>query len=168
MFMNTTKQYPVFKKSLAGIITVIILGSFILVRGTKEKSQFHHVTGKITYIGKVYEELPVRDRGKYRYLSIDTYPKMFELFIGKDFGDFKPKYDKINSLKEGDDIVVYYDSDSKETDIRLNRLVQFIDKDGSPYFVRGSKDKNFGFFLIGMGILLGGVILYLNKTGKII
>jgi hypothetical protein len=166
--MNIKKQYPVFKKSLAGVITIIILGSFILVRGIKEKSDFHRISGRITYLGKVYEELPNRDKGKYRYLLIDTYPKMFELFIGKDFGDFKPKYERIDSLKPGDDILVYYDEDSKETDIRLNRLIQFIDKEDKPYFIRGSKDKNFGFFLIGIGILLGGIIFYLNKTGKII
>lgn len=166
--MNTKKQYPVFKKSLAGVITIIILGSFILIRGTKEKTDFHRIAGRITYLGKVYEELPTRDKGKYRYLLIDTYPKMFELFIGKDYGDFKPSYERIKELKPGDDIVVYYDVSKNETDIRLNRLTQFIDKDGKPYFIRGSKDKNFGFFLIGIGILLGGVIFYLNKTGKII
>lgn len=166
--MNIKKQYPVFKKSLAGAITIIILGSFVLVRGIKEKSDFHRISGRITYLGKVYEELPNRDKGKYRYLLIDTYPKMFELFIGKDYGDFKPKYERIDSLKLGDDILVYYDVNSKETDIRLNRLVQFIDKEDKPYFIRGSKDRNFGFFLIGIGILLGGIIFYLNKTGKII
>lgn len=166
--MNIKKQYPVFKKSLAGAITIIILGSFVLVRGIKEKSDFHRISGRITYLGKVYEELPNRDKGKYRYLLIDTYPKMFELFIGKDYGDFKPKYERIDSLKPGDDILVYYDVNSKETDIRLNRLVQFIDKEDKPYFIRGSKDRNFGFFLIGIGILLGGIIFYLNKTGKII
>lgn len=166
--MNIKKQYPVFKKSLAGAITIIILGSFVLVRGIKEKSDFHRMSGRITYLGKVYEELPNRDKGKYRYLLIDTYPKMFELFIGKDYGDFKPKYERIDTLKPGDDILVYYDVNSKETDIRLNRLVQFIDKEDKPYFIRGSKDRNFGFFLIGIGILLGGIIFYLNKTGKII
>lgn len=166
--MNIKKQYPVFKKSLAGAITIIILGSFVLVRGIKEKSDFHRISGRITYLGKVYEELPNRDKGKYRYLLIDTYPKMFELFIGKDYGDFKPKYERIDSLKPGDDILVYYDVNSKETDIRLNSLVQFIDKEDKPYFIRGSKDRNFGFFLIGIGILLGGIIFYLNKTGKII
>jgi hypothetical protein len=166
--MNIKKQYPVFKKSLAGVITIIILGSFILIRGRKEKSDFHHIAGKITYLGKVYEELPKRDKGKYRYLSIDTYPKMFEIFIGKGYGDFKPRLERIKELKPGDDIIVYFDVDSKETDFRLNRLIQFIDKDGKPYFIRGTKDKNFGFFLISIGILLGIWILYLNRTGKII
>lgn len=166
--MNAKKQYPVFKKSLAGVITILVLGSLILIRGTKEKTEFPHISGKIIYKGKVYEELPKSDKGKYRYLNIDTYPKMFEIFVGKDRGDFKPDYEQIDSLRKGDTIEIYFDIDPTETDIRLNRLIQFIDKDGKPYYIRGSKDKYGGYFIIGLGILLGAVLVYLKKTGRVI
>ena len=166
--LNKKKQYPIFTKSIIGVIIIIVLGLFILIRGTKEKTEFQNITGRITYLNKTFEELPNRNQGKYRYLSIDSYSKVFELFIGKDFGDFKPKYEKIDDLKIGDNIVVYFDVDLNETDVRLNRLLQFIDKDGQPYFIRGSKDKTGGYFFIIIGILLSGLIIYLKKIGKII
>lgn len=166
--MNTKRQYPIFKKSIAGIITILILGSIVLIRGTKDKTEFHQMTGKIVFIDKTFEELPLRHIGKYRYLSIDNYPKVFSIFVGKDFGDFKPYLEKIDDLEVGDEIVVYFDEDTQETDNRLNRLIQYIDKNGEPYFMRGSKDKNGGYFFIGLGIILGGFIIYLKKAGKII
>ena len=166
--MNTKRQYPVFKKSIVGVITILFLGSMILIRGTKDKIEFHQLTGKIVFLAKTFEELPLRHEDKYRYLLIDNYPKVFTIFVGKDFGDFKPHLEKIDDLKVGDEIVVYFDEDTKETDNRLNRLIQYIDKGGKPYFVRGSKDKNGGYFFIGLGILLGGMIIYLKKKGKII
>ncbi len=166
--MNTKRQYPIFKKSIAGIITILILGSIIMIRGTKDKTEFNQLTGRIVFLDKTFEELPLRHIGKFRYLLIDNYSKVFTIFVGKDFGDFKPHLEKIDDLKVGDEIVVYFDEDPKETDNRLNRLIQFIDKDGKPYFMRGCKDKNGGYFFIGLGILLGGLIIYLKKVGKIV
>lgn len=166
--MNIKKQHPIFTKSLVGVITIIVLGSVILIRGTKGKTEFQTITGRITYLEKTYQELPNRHHGKFRYLAIENYPRTFELFVGKDFGDFKPQFERIDDLRAGDNIVVYFEENSNETDARLNRLIQFIDKDGQPYFVRGSKDKTGGYSIIVIGILLGGLIFYLKKTGRII
>ena len=166
--MNTKRQYPVFAKSLAGVVTIFILGCIILIRGVKDKHEFHQLTGKIVFVGRTFEELPLRHAGKYRYLSIDNYPKIFTIFVGKDFGDFKPHLERIDDLKVGDEIVLYFDEDEKETDKRLNRLIQYIDKNGKPYFMRGSKDKNGGYIFIGLGIILGGWVIYLKKAGKVV
>lgn len=166
--MDTKKQYPIFKKSMAGVITIIVLGSVILARGTKEKGEFNHMTGRVTLLEKTYQELPIRHPGKYRYLSIDSYPKVFQIFIGKDAGDFKPKLEKVDDLKIGDEIVVYYDEDPTETDIRLNRLIQFIDKDFKPYFIKGSWDKFGGYLFIGLGLFFGVLILILKEKGRIL
>ena len=166
--MNKKKQYPIFKASIVGVIIILVLGSSILIRGTKEKTEFQNIKGKITYLDKSYEELPNRNQGKFRYLAIENYPKVFELFVGKDFGDFKPQYEQIDDLRIGDNIVVYFDENSKETDVRLNRLIQFIDKDELPYYIRGTKDKTYGYFIIIVGILLGGLVFYLKKNGKIL
>ncbi|HEY3370730.1 MAG TPA: hypothetical protein VGK10_07775 [Prolixibacteraceae bacterium] len=166
--MKTKLQYPIFKKSIAGVITILILGSFILIRGTKDKTEFHQLTGKVVFLDKTFEELPLRHLGKYRYLLIDNYSNVFEIFVGKDFGDFKPLLERIDDLKVGDEIVVHFDEDSKEKINRLNRLIQYIDKDGKPYFIRGNKDKNGGYFFIGLSIILGAFIIYLKEIGKII
>ncbi|MCU0443688.1 MAG: hypothetical protein MUE85_02140 [Microscillaceae bacterium] len=41
-------------------------------------------------------------------LKVKGYPKTFELFIGKDFGDFSPEFEKIDDLKLGDKIDVFF------------------------------------------------------------
>ena len=82
--MSSKKQYQIFNKSLAGVITILLLGSGILFRGTKDKSDFEQITGIIKYLDKKYQEFPNRHQGKYRYLLIDSYPKIFEIFIGKE------------------------------------------------------------------------------------
>jgi hypothetical protein len=162
------KQYPIFNKSLIGVMTILALGTTILIRGAKDKVGFESITGQIVYLEKTYEELPNRHHGKYRYVELDAYPKVFELFIGKEFGDFKPHYERIDDLSVGDTIVVYFDEDTKESDSRLNRLVQFMDKDSQPYYIRGTKDKTGGYFFIISGMLLGAWILYLKRIGTIL
>ncbi len=152
---------------MAGVITILVLSILILFRGNKTKLDFKHVKDNLIYIEKSFEELPNRHQGKYRYLKLESYPKTFELFVGKDFGDFKPDFEQIDNLKVGNEIDIYFDETSTETDFRINRLVQFIDKNGEPIFIRSSKDKSLGFFLFGFGFVFGAVLFYLKKIGRI-
>lgn len=168
--MNTPlrKVYPIFRQSTVGVVTIIGLALAVLLRGQKDKNEFHQAAGSVTYLGKTYQELPLRHAGKYRYLQIDAYPKVFEIFIGNESGDFKPHFEQIDRLKAGDHIVVYYDETAAADDDRINRLVQFIDTDRQPYYIRGSWDKYLGYFLMGAGAALGLGLLYLRSRGKII
>lgn len=166
--MSTRKQYQIFLKSLAGVITIIILSSLVLFRGTKDKSEFKKVSGNVVYLNQTFQELPNRNKGKYRYLMIDNYPKAFEIFIGKDPGDFKPEYEIIDSLKVGDEISIFYDESNREKDPRINRLLQYIDKQNQSYYIRGKRDKYFGYFGIMAGLLIGVWIFYLKRKGTII
>ena len=166
--MSSKKQYQIFNKSLAGVITILILGSGILFRGTKDKSDFKQITGIVKYLDKNYQEFPNRHQGKYRYLSLDNYPKTFEIFIGKDPGDFKPKFENIDALRLGDEITVTYDETNRETDPRINRLLQYIDKQDQTFYIRGSRDKVFGYFCIMSGVIIGIWIVYLKRKGTII
>ncbi len=150
-----------------GAITIIALSAFLLVRGKKEKSEFQNITGTIISLEKTFQELPLRDQGKFRYLIIDTYQKAFEIFVGKDPGDFKPEFEKIDNLRVGDKISVYYDENLKYPDARINRHLQFLDKDSSPYFIRGSQDKIFGYGLLAFGIIMGIILLVLKNKGTI-
>jgi hypothetical protein len=114
---------------------------------------------------------PDRHIGKLRYLKIGGYTKYFEVFIGKDFGDFSPAYERIDSLKTGNLLTVYYSEDqlsNKATDDELiNRDAQFIDKQNQPYFIRGSKDRYGSYFFMSVGICLVVTLLILEKKGII-
>jgi len=166
--MNQKKTPPnIFNKSMYGVITIIVLASVILARGKKEKNEFLNLNGTIISIEKTFQEFPIRHSGKYRYLIINNYQKVFEIFIGKDPGDFKPELEKIDELKVGDMISIYFDEDPRDTDLRINRLMQFIDKDSAPYYIRGSQDKTFGYILIVVGIVIGILILVLKNRGTI-
>lgn len=165
--MSTKKVRIIFLQSLAGVFSIVVLSFYIFLRGNKNKFDFYQASGKITYLEKSYQDFPNRHYGKYRYLQIDKYSRVFELFAGKDFGDFKPDMEKIDELKMGDKITIFYDEITNRDDVRLNRLAQFIDKGKQPYFIRGSKDKYFGYFGIGIGLVIGGWLFYLKSKGKI-
>ena len=148
-------------------ILLIIVSGFLIIRDTKPKTEYSKLRGIISYYDKTYGELPNRDMGKYRYLKINNYPYEFELYIGKDFGDFKPEFENLDGLKVGDNISIYgYETnDTKQSGI--NRNTQFIEKDNQLYFKRGAQSKIIGIFLIGcsLGLILIGFIFM--KQGKI-
>ena len=97
--MKFTKSHPVFLESLAGALTVLVLAFFVIYRSAREKEAFYSTEGSIVFLDSTYNDLPLRDMGKYRYLKVDSYPKVFELFTGSDPGDFSPKYEKLNTSK---------------------------------------------------------------------
>jgi hypothetical protein len=151
-----------------GIVSILVLGFIISIRGYKEKKDFYQVTGIITSITRSIPSYSNRHDGKIRYLQVKGHPKPFELFIGKDPGDFSPAFEQLDQLKAGDVITVYYDEDeltgSSIDDV--NRLAQFIDKNQQPYFIRSDKDKYFGYFAIGMSACIGATLLLLDRKRR--
>lgn len=117
-------------------------------------------------LDKHYRQLPVRDAGKFRYLKLDNYPYVFELFTGKDPGDFSPKLSRIDELKKGDKITIYmYESNDINRD-GINRNAMFIDRNGTSYFQKGNSKQLLGIIMIA---LLFGLIIFcyaLWKKGK--
>lgn len=153
---------------MLGVFTILFLGFGILTRGQKSKQEFYSVQGAIVGIEKTLEGYPNRHEGKMRYLVVAEYPKPFELFIGKEAGDFKPAFEQLDMLRKGDIVTIYYDEETNtQTDDSINRLAQFIDKGQQPYFIRGNHDKYGGYAAIAMGALIGVSLLLLKKTGKI-
>jgi hypothetical protein len=130
------------------------------------------VTGPLLAIKMELPDHPDRHVGKLRYLKIGGYSKYFEVFVGKDFGDFSPAYERIDSLIISDPLTVYYSedhiSDKSTDDDLINRDTQFIDKKNQPYFVRGSKDKYGSCFFMSVGICLIVTLLILEKKGIIV
>ena len=152
--------------NLRGIIAVSIALTAIMIvyiqLNSKEKVEYEQSTGQIIYFEKQFGNLPTRDFGKYRYLKIDSYEYPFELFVGSEAGDFKPKFEQIDKLKLGNTITVYYYQTSTVFNEGINRFVQFIDKEDLSYFERGNSSKIVGIVVISICILLliGGVVLW--------
>lgn len=159
--------YALFSKTMTTLAGICILAGTLYFRGTKPKSKFIKQTGIITYLGKTYADLPNRHHGKYRYLLFDGYPRVLELFIGKDPGDFSPNYENLDQLRLGDTITIYYDEPLNEKTEQVNRLAYFIDKGNTAYFIMGSRDKYIAYFVWGFSLLLA-VVLVALKRKKII
>jgi hypothetical protein len=127
----------------------VALFLYFIYRGSKEKSSYPSVTGRIISYTKRSGTPLNREFQKHRYLEIDAYPLPFDIFIGKDFGDFKPQFEQVDKLSIGDTITIYFYETQKDFKIGINRGIQFIDKKGQSYFERGSSKNAFAFGMIG-------------------
>lgn len=166
--VNQQRAY-IFGKSMFGVAIILALGFVILTRGQKQKHDFNSITARIISIGRTFPGAFNRHEEKTRYVQVGNYPKAFELFIGHDLGDFSPALEKIDALKVDDIVTVYYDEEETNAadDATVNRLAQFIDKDGQPYYIRGNKDKYGGYGIIAAGVLIGLTLLILKRKGTI-
>ena len=169
--MSTTEKKPIFKKSLISCLLILVFGIYLTTRGTKEKIEFESITGPIDYFDETFQEITYGGKGDHRFIHVAGFPVVFELFVGKATGDFSPKFENLDELDLGDEITVYFADKTpfqKNNDLRLNKTVQFIDKEEQAYFIRGNKDKYGGYAAIGFSILMSGSLLILKRTGKII
>ena len=164
--MSAGRSYPFFETLIVVTLVIIFTGASILIRGLKDKKDFPNVSGKITYLDKLFEDLPKNTTNQYRYLIIDNYPKVYEIFIGKNWGGFMPVVQKIDSLNVGDEISIFFEADAREDD-RLNKSAYFIDKGTQPYFVRHRLKVYIGYFLIGVGSVFSMLLFYLKSRGTI-
>ena len=149
--------------ALFASIVVLVLASIIIVNSSKPKNEYQESTGTIEYLDDEYGELPIRNKGDYRYLKISSYPLFFEIF--------EPNREEttstIDDLKVGDVITIYYYENSSTGEAGLNRFAQFIDHQSRPYFIRNSFQKSLGYFLIGLAIIVSLLALYFWKKGKL-
>ncbi len=155
--------------NLRGIIVVAIALSAMMVvyiqLNSKDKLEYEKTTGQVSYIDKQLGQLPLRDLGKYRYLKVEGYEFPFEIFVGSESGDFKPKFEQLDNIAIGDTITIfYYQTEDTKRD-GLNRFTQYIDKRKVSYFERGDSSKTLGGVVILMSVLLtiGGFILWKKK-----
>lgn len=166
--MKVKEPKEIFYQALFGSIFITIFGIYLSIRGNKEKADFTQVTGTIDFYDINFDNLKKRD---HRYIHLIEHPLIFDLFIGKETGDFSPKFEQLDKLKIGDKITIYHDNQTpfqKNRDLRLNKTVQFIDMNGQPYFIRGNKDKYGGYLLGTLGVILIFSLIALKKFEKII
>ncbi len=109
-----------------------------------------------------------KESSKFRYLRLDNFSKTFQLFIGKGSGDFKPEFEKIDALKIGDSVTIYFDENFKTKEDSINRLTYFIDKGNEAFFIKGGFEKYVAYFIIGIAIIFILTLIILKKKGKII
>ena len=146
-----------FRGIIAIAVGLIIMTIIYIKNNSREKKDYAKTTGEIVYLDKRLGELPSRDVGKYRYLKLQGYPYPFEIFVGKDPGDFGPKYEQIDHLQPGNIVsVFYYETDNTHSE-KINRYIQFIDKGEISFFERGDSQRTLGVFMIGFcGLLIAG------------
>lgn len=160
------KPHVLFFKTMITLAGVSVLGAILFFRGTKPKSAFTRETGVIAHSGKSYADYPARN-GKFHYLLLEGNARPFELFIGKDPGDFSPAYEKLDGLQVGDTITIYHDELLVQSIKPVNKLAYFIDKGKTAYFIKGSRDKYFAYFIWGFCLLFSAVMVILKRKGII-
>jgi len=152
---------PLTFRVVVGVCLVISITFCILIaRSTKEKTDYEHVTGKITYLDQKMGDLPFRDLGSYRYLKLNGYEYPFEIYTD----DQGPVMD---SLKIGDVVSAYFYKTGHTEEEGVNRFMQFVEKDKKVYFKRGNVVVIIGIVAIAMLIALCVWCYGLYKKGKI-
>jgi hypothetical protein len=158
-------KHPIFLKSLFGVMTILSFGLYLVARGQKEKKDFIHSKGQVVYYADNHPEIS-RPRGKHKYLVIESYNRLFELYVPEEQTE---KYTfNYNDIKLGDVIDIYFDENSFASDKRTNRSMKFIDINGKNIFISNPNDKTAGICFIGVGISIIVLLIVLKQKGKII
>ena len=166
--MTTNKKF--FIKFLMGSIFIITFGIILFLRLDKKLSDLNQIKGEVTFYSQNLPGLTNHKDNKHRFLRLDQNQFAFEFYIGKDFGDFKPKFEKLDIIAIGDSVTVYFEDKLPFQDGQkaiLNKDAQYVYLDGEPIFIRGNKDKYGAYFFLITGMLLLSISGYL-KYAKII
>ena len=159
------KPAPTYFGSMISVVLLFFLGVSLIAKSQKGKESFYHITSPITSIADSPNDAPEAHEEDIRYLQLKTYPVTFELTIGNKSGFFNPRFERIDELKTGDIITIYFEN-IKPSNSNSNRKVQFIDKNEQPYFIRGRGDIYVGCTAIGFSILLMVAILTYRKQNR--
>jgi hypothetical protein len=163
--LTTNHKHPIFLKSLFGVATILFFGLYLTFRGVKEKKDFIHSRGQVNYYADNYSDIN-RPNGKYKYLTVDSYNRPFELYVPESQTEkYTFKYD---AIKIGDVIDIYFDENNFAADKRTNMSMRFIDKNGERIFFSNPNDTVAGFCFIGVGLAIMLTLIILRQKGKIV
>jgi hypothetical protein len=152
---------PLTFRSITFISLAIMITSILHVRfNSKQKEEYDYVQGRITYLDQEMGDLPSRDKGKYRYLIVDTYPFPFEIYADD-------QANKIDNLNIGDQVSIFFYETRYTKSDRVNRYIQYLEKEGMVYFKRDNLQKITGYILITISLLLIIFAFALWKSKKI-
>lgn len=149
-----------FRIIVAVSFVLSIIFCVVMWRDSKEMKDYDHLTGKITYLDKQLGNLPNRDMGSYRYLKIENYRYPFEIYTDEQGA-------RMDSLKTGDEVTVFFYQTGNTEQEGINRFAQFIEKNSKLYYKRGNFMITVGISMIVCLILLSVGCYFLYKKGKI-
>ena len=155
-----------FRATVAFSIAMTGIVLFYLHKNAQEKSAYDSITGKIMMLEQRYDKWPIRNVGKFRYLGIEGYPYVFEIFVGNEPGDFSPEFEQIDSLRVGDVVSIYYYETNDTRADRLNRFAKFIDKGSKSYYEDGDSGLTIGIVMVILMVVLVAGSWVLWKRGK--
>jgi hypothetical protein len=163
--MSTNQKHPIFLKSLLGVAFILSFGLYLIFRGVKEKEDFIHSKGEVTYYADTFPGIS-RPNDKYKYLIVNSYDRLFELFVSEN--QTERYIFKYREIKLGDTIDLYFDENSFAADQRTNKGMRFIDKNGETVFLVNPNDKIAGICFFGAGISILVLLIILKHKGKIL
>ncbi|GAA4798407.1 hypothetical protein GCM10023231_28950 [Olivibacter ginsenosidimutans] len=155
--------YITVRRIFISSLFILGLAVFSLFNNSKKKEDYLKSKGTIEYLDRTFQDLPIRNKGEFRYLKIETYPYLFEIYEP----NHEPNNLTIDDLKIQDSIDIYYYETNDTKNSGINRYVQFIDKDGKAYFIRNGFQKQLGLIVIFLGIFINVIALVLWKKGKL-
>ena len=156
-----------YPKVIGAAILSMIMSGYLMTRSEKPRENFIHQKGTISYLSPIHPlKLQSASRPKDIYLILNEYERVFELFIGTDKGDFSPRINRLTELKIGDRIDIYFEETNKTITQPVNRLLQYLDKNGEPYYLRSKVDKYLGYFILGCSGLLLILGIYVRRKSN--
>lgn len=149
------------------MVSLIVLFCYYIYRDGNPKTSFKQVRGIVTALHNFHKDFPGKDTACYRFLSIDRYPKPFELYMAKTAGGFKQQLNLINDLRTGDSVTVFYRESLNTYADPVNNLVYFIERGNTPVFIDGNSKKYLSYGMIFFFALLILILFILKKKGTI-
>lgn len=149
------------------VIACILVTGYVFFPESKNKSNLRRADGMVVSLKNSNKDYEGKDSFNYRFLEITNYEKPFEIFLGKESGDFKPDLQNMDVIKVGDGISIYYDESLHTRGSSVNNLTYFIDRNGEDMYVRGESARFKIYGLIMGAILLSSFAIYLSmRFGK--
>lgn len=162
-----TEYKSYYPKVFGAVLMFIIMAGYLITRSDKPREEFIYQKGTISYLSQIHPLQPQsKPRPKHVYLILNEYERIFEKFTGNDKGDFSPRMNRLNELKVGDEVEIYFEENTKTQREQVNRLLQYLDKEGDLYYLRSKADKYIGFFLLGCSglLLVFGIYMKLKSN----
>ena len=163
------EEYKIYYPKVFGAAFMFLIMSFYLIlRNDKPREEFQFQKGTISYLSRTHPFKPNSEpRVKDVYLILNEHERVFELFTGSDKGDFSPRVNKLSDLSIGDEVEIYFEENNKTKREQVNRLLQYLDKQGELMYLRSKADKYIGYFILGSSGLLLILGVYMKmKSGQ--
>ena len=143
------------------IIVGCIITAYVFFPISKNKTNLNMVNGIVLSLKNTLLHYEGKDSSNYRFLEITNYEKPFEIFLGKYSWDFKPDLQKVDQLKIGDSVKIWYDESFATSGSQFNNLTYFIERDGEGIYVRGKSSALKVYGLLIFTIFFSLTVIYL-------